>query len=386
MSDRSVLRRTVLVLASAGLLAGLLTACKEEAKAVDEVRPVRTVVVGAGSANAESQLTGVIHARVESPLSFRIGGKLLERKVDVGARVAAGQALARLDPADAALQANAASAQLSAAKTQLAQAELDYKRATELLAKHFVSQAEVDRNQTTLNAARDSLRQAEAQAKLAGNQAAYATLQADAPGVITATNAEPGQVLSSGQSVLTLARDGAREVLVSVPEGQRAALAIGKSVKVKLWAQDSKTYSGTVRELSPAADAMSRTFDARITLADADAAVQLGMSASVLVDTPRSDKTGTALLPLTALFDVNGQKKLWKVDTKTAQVSSTPIKVDAILENGVMVEGVAPGTVIVTAGVHLLREGQAVKVIDTPAASPAVTDVAKTTTPAKAGA
>lgn len=341
-------------------LIGTLSACQKPAEPVDEVRPVRTQVIAPQAVSGQAELTGVVRARIESPLSFRIAGKLVERSVDAGSRVAAGQALARLDPADASLSATAAAAALSAARTQLAQARLDHQRATDLLAKNFVSKAEVDRSQTALSAAQDTLRQAEAQAKLAGNQAAYSVLHSDTAGVVTQVNAEPGQVLAAGQPVLVLARDGAREVEVAVPENLRGGLAVGQALQVKLWA-NGKTFSGTVRELAPAADASSRTFPARVTLADADGAVQLGMSASVLL--PTAGKSEAAHLPLTALLDQNGQKKLWRYDPASHKVGSIPVRVVSVTDDGFVADGVAPGTVVVTAGVHLLREGQTVRLI-----------------------
>jgi RND family efflux transporter MFP subunit len=342
-------------------LIGTLSACQKPVEPVDEVRPVRTQVIAPQVVSGQAELTGVVRARIESPLSFRIAGKLVERSVDAGSRVAAGQALARLDPADASLSATAAAAALSAARTQLAQAKLDHQRATDLLAKNFVSKAEVDRSQTALNAAQDMLRQAEAQAKLAGNQAAYSVLHSDAAGVVTQVSAEPGQVLAAGQPVLVLARDGAREVEVAVPENLRGTLKVGQALQVKLWAVNGKTFSGTVRELAPAADASSRTFPARVTLADADGAVQLGMSASVLL--PTAGKSEAAHLPLTALLDQNGQKKLWRYDPASHKVGSIPVKVVSVTDDGFLADGVAPGTVVVTAGVHLLREGQTVRLI-----------------------
>ncbi|KAF0814571.1 Multidrug resistance protein MdtA [Andreprevotia sp. IGB-42] len=365
MNDRCI--RPWAVLGTLGFVS-VLSACQKPAAPVDEIRPVRTVVVRPQAVAGQAELTGVVRARVESPLSFRLAGKLVERKVDAGSRVVAGQALARLDPADASLSAAAASAALSAARTQLAQARIDNQRANDLLAKNFVSRAEVDRTLTALNAAQDTLKQAEAQARLAGNQAAYATLSADAAGVVTQVAAEPGQVVAAGQPVLTLARDGAREIEVAVPENLRDALKVGQALQVKLWAVSGKTYHGSVRELSPSADASSRTFAARVTLNDADDGVQLGMSATVLVPTGDQTHTQDFKLPLTALLDVNGQKKLWRYDAASHKVRSIPVKVKGVTENGIVVEGVTPGTVVVTAGVHMLREGQTVKLISNAAA------------------
>ncbi|HSC81712.1 MAG TPA: efflux RND transporter periplasmic adaptor subunit, partial [Chitinolyticbacter sp.] len=301
-------------------------------------------------------------AHVETPLSFRIGGKLIERRVDIGSVVRRGQAIARIDPQDASLNATAADAQLASAKARLAQAQMDYERAVQLLAQKFVSQAEVDNRKTALDAARESARQAGAQRDLARNQAGYTTLTADADGVITEVLAEPGQVVAAGQGVAKLARDGVREIALDVPEQLRGAVKVGDAVLIRIWALPGREIKGHVSELSPAADAAARTYPAQVAFDEAVTDVQLGMSASVRLAQPgTAAANGRARVPLTALFGNTGAQKVWRFNAKAGTVQAVPVKVAALIEDAALVEGVRAGDLIVTAGVHLLREGQQVK-------------------------
>ncbi|WP_375592020.1 efflux RND transporter periplasmic adaptor subunit [Chitiniphilus eburneus] len=346
------------------LLSLLLGACGKSAPPLEEIRPVRVMRVGAPVSAPGAELTGTVRAHVETPLSFRIGGKLVERRVDLGAVVKQGQAIARIDPQDASLNATAADAQAAAAKAQLAQATMDYERALRLYEQKFVSQAEVDNRHTALDAARESARQADAQRALARNQAGYTTLLADANGVITQVAAEPGQVLAAGQPVVTLAHDGEREIAVDVPEHLRASVKIGDTVEVRFWALPGKTLPGRISELSPAADAAARTYPARIGF-DHDAAVQLGMSASVRLAAPggKADApAGDAVqIPLTALFGETGKQQVWLLDLKAGRVHARAVRVLGITDDAALVKGVVADDLVVTAGAHLLREGQRVK-------------------------
>ncbi|WP_026262771.1 efflux RND transporter periplasmic adaptor subunit [Chitiniphilus shinanonensis] len=339
----------------------LLAACGQPEPPREEIRPVRVIRVGAPQSAPGAELTGTVRAHTETPLSFRIGGKLVERQVDVGAVVKRGQAIARIDPQDASLNATAADAQAAAAKAQQAQAQMDYERAQRLFEQKFVSQAEVDNRRTALDAAREAARQAQAQRELARNQAGYTTLLADADGVVTQVAAEPGQVLAAGQPVVTLAHQGEREIAVDVPEQLRGAVKVGDAVTVRLWALPGRTLPGRVSELSPAADAAARTYPARIAF-EHDAAVQLGMSASVRLATPAARPTGSALeVPLTALFGETGKQQVWLLDLKAGRVQARAVQVLGVTDDAALVRGVRPGDLVVTAGAHLLREGQRVK-------------------------
>lgn len=339
-----------------------LAACKEEAKTAPDVRPVRVMQVGGPAAQAGAELAGTVRAHVETPLSFRIGGKLIERRVDIGSVVRRGAAIARIDPQDASLNAAAADAQLASANARLAQARMDHGRSVQLFAQKFVSQAEVDNRKTALDAAREAARQAAAQRDLARNQAGYTTLMADADGVITEVLAEPGQVVAAGQGVAKLARDGVREIALDVPEQLRGAVKVGDAVLIRIWALPGREIKGHVSELSPAADAAARTYPARVAFDEAVADVQLGMSASVrLAQAGSVTANGRIRVPLTALFGNTGAQKVWRFDAGSGTVKAVPVKVAALVDDAALIEGVRPGDLVVTAGVHLLREGQQVK-------------------------
>lgn len=324
--------------------ATLLAAC-DKAPPTPPLPPVvKTLTVGQAALPAKGIHSGEIRARYETPLAFRIGGKLLERKVDTGATVKAGQLLARLDPADVRLAADQAEAQLT-----LAQAEA--RRYRDLHAKNFVSAAALDAKETALAAAA-------AQVGMARNQTAYANLNADHGGVIAAVLAEPGQVVSAGQAVLRIARDGEREVAIALPEGAVLGLKPGMAAEVSLWS-GGRTYQGRLREISPAADPATRTYAARISILDADAGLALGMTASVRFATGPSP---VPVVPLAALFQQGDKFAVWVVGSD-ATVSLKPVTVAGYTDAGATISaGLQPGERIVAAGVHKLSTGQKVRI------------------------
>jgi RND family efflux transporter MFP subunit len=344
------MKPSVLLLALASVLSG----CgKESAPAIESAKigqPALTQVVGAVVSDSGNVYSGEIRARHETQLGFRIGGKIIERLVDAGARVKPGQVLARLDPADSSLQASSAQAQY-----QLAVA--DAKRYRELLSKNFVSQSALDAKEAALKVAA-------AEAGMAGNQAAYATLRADHAGVIAATLAEVGQVVSAGQTVLRLAQDGEREVAIAIPETQFAGLKVGAPAEVSLWSDNNEAthLSGRLRELAPAADLASRTYAARVALSGAGARAALGMTAQVRFS--NHDKRDKLIVPLSAIFQQGDQSAVWVVAADHS-VSLRQVEVAAYRDNGaVIASGVAAGERIVSAGVHKLSAGEKIRVIE----------------------
>ncbi len=328
-----------------------LAACNKEAPSVAVVeRSAMTLVVGAQASASSNQYSGEIRARHEAALGFRIGGKLVERLVDAGAQVKAGQVLARLDAADTGLQASAADAQY-----QLAEA--DAKRYRELRGKGFVSQAALDAKETALKAAA-------AQAGLSRNQASYTVLRADRAGVVAATLAEVGQVVSAGQTVLRVAQAGEREVAIAIPESQINHIKVGDAAEVSLWSNGSESahLAGRLRELSPMADAASRTYAARIALAATDADIALGMTAQVRFNTPASG--GDLLVPNSAIFQQGDQAAVWIVAADHS-VSLRPVQIGAYRDEGALISnGLKAGERIVIAGVHKLSVGEKVRAID----------------------
>jgi RND family efflux transporter MFP subunit len=326
----------------------LLAACGEKTPTADAagsaLKLVTTQEVSRGDTPHERRFSGEVRARHESTLGFRVGGKMTERLVDAGARVQAGAVLARLDATDARLSA-------SQAEANAALASADLKRALELREKNFVSQAALD---ARVNAARA----AEAQAQLTRNQAGYTTLVADASGVIAAILAEPGQVLSAGQGVVRLARDGEREVAIALPETELRTVKAGSAAVVRLWA-DGKTYQGRVREIAPAADSATRTFAARISITGAEAGLPIGLSATVSF--PKSGESGF-LVPLAAVYQSNAKPAVWVVG-RDDTVELREVTVAKYTDDGALVSaGLSEGETIVAAGAFKLSAGEKVRV------------------------
>ncbi|MDP2810580.1 MAG: efflux RND transporter periplasmic adaptor subunit [Rhodocyclaceae bacterium] len=342
-----------------------MAACSEAPPPAAAPRLVRTLIVGSGAPcvpgiplcgqvmgfeGAQRSYSGEVRARIETTLGFRIAGKIVERRVDAGAAVKAGQVLARLDPTDAGLQATQAEA-------QRALAEADLVRYRDLKAKNYISASALDARETAFKAA-------EAQAALARNQAAYTTLVADRAGVIGQVLAEPGQVVSAGQAVFRLAPDGEREIAIALPEGEVSGFKLGQAAEVTFWATPGavgKPLTGRLREISPVADPVTRTYAARVSLQGADPLLPLGMSASVRF--PSGTPGATRLLvPLTAIFQQGNQPAVWKVGADN-KVTLQAVSVAEFTDRGaVVVGGLTGGEQIVAAGVNLLSAGEKVRI------------------------
>jgi RND family efflux transporter MFP subunit len=343
------------------LLAGLgLVACGKEPASAEPVRAVRTLTVGQLSSATTRDYAAEVHARVESRLAFRVGGKITGRPVNLGDRVKAGQALARVDPADLRLGQDAARAALASAQVSYEQTAIDYKRYQDLRAQGFISAADLERRNSGLQAAKAQFDQARAQSGMQANQAAYASLAADAPGVITAVYADVGAVVSAGSPVVGLAHDGPRDVVFAVPEDQlpvfRRLQGRAGGVGVTLWGAD-KSVAATVREVAAAADPASRTFQVKADLPAG--AAELGQTATVHVELAPAD--GKLRLPLQAVAGSGTQSFVWLLDRTTMKVREQPVVVlrpegdDLVLDSGLKA-----GDTVVTAGAHVLTPGQAV--------------------------
>jgi multidrug efflux system membrane fusion protein len=342
-----------------GVIAAL-TACGAREAPKEIVRPVQlTQVVVGGNADA-SVFAGEVKPRHEADLGFRIGGKIVARYVDVGARVRRGQVLARLDPADVGLQADAAKAQVAATETEYKFAQAEFERYQNLHREKFISASALDAKRNTLDANRAKFEQAKANLAVSQNQASYATLVASEDGIVTTVNAEPGQVVAAGQSVARIAREEEREVAISVPENRIGELKSAQQLVAVLSANPGRTYAARVREVSPAVDPTTRTFAVRVTIVDADPSVQWGMTANVGLLAPGN--ASAALLPLTSIYQKDGQPAVWRFDPASRQVSLVPIAIGQFREDGVIVtSGVRHGDWIVAAGVHKLIPGQVVR-------------------------
>jgi multidrug efflux system membrane fusion protein len=347
----------------------LLAACAKNEPLPEPIRAVRTMTVSNDAAGGVQEYAAEVKARTESRLGFRVGGKLVRRHVDAGTTVKAGQVLAQLDPQDLRLGQDAARAALVAAQANHDQTLADFKRYKDLRDQGFISSAELERRDTALKSAKAQLDQARAQASVQGNQANYATLVADASGVVTAVDAEPGMVVGAGAPVLRLAHDGPRDVVFSVPEDKvtlvKALAGQPGRFKVRLWGASGEVLPATIREVAASADPVTRTFAVKADLATAD--VRLGQTATMLVELPKT--IGVHKLPLSALKEEQGRTIVWLVDKATMTVKPQPVQVAGADGNDAVVSGgLSAGQVVVTAGVHVLNPGQKVKLYVDPGA------------------
>lgn len=339
----------------------VLLACSKPEVPVEPIRSVKVITVGAQPAIATLEYAAEVRARVESRLGFRVGGKVTARLVESGQRVKAGQALAQLDPQDLKLAADTARAQAAAARTNRDLAAADFKRYQALKQQNFISGAELERRESTLKAAQAQLDAAQSQLSAQSNQAGYATLLADAPGVVTAVLAEVGQVVAAGAPVVQLARDGARDVVFAVPEDKVAGLRVGGQVAVRPWATGA-LQTAVVREVDASADAVTRTFSIKAAL-PAASTLALGSTVSVLPAGVQHTGVLVIKLPTTALRQEGQSTVVWVLDPLTMTVKLQPIQVATADGNDVVVaSGLTPGMQVVTAGVHVLTPGQKVTI------------------------
>lgn len=362
------IRRAIVPLTAALLLSGCQ---RPDAPAYEEVRPVRTLVAGSSAGSVGARYSGELVARYESQLGFRVAGRVAVRLVEVGSVVKRGEPLFRLSPEQEALSLVAATAEADAAQSRVAQARIDLQRTEQLLARQFASRAEFDQHKLALDQAEAQLRAALAQRDVVANQREFTVLSADRDGVVTAIHVEAGQVVSAGQPVVKVAADGEREVVISIPESRVDELRQARSLQVSVWAHPGRTWIGTLRELAPATDSVTRTYAARITIREPDTRLlRLGMTATVAV---RDVEGSSAIrLPLTAIVDKEGQRQVWVVDEKSSRVALRQVNLGSPQDDSVLVlGGLQGGEIVVTAGVHMLQPGQRVKVpaVDAPASS-----------------
>jgi RND family efflux transporter MFP subunit len=358
MSDnpkmKKILSLSLLVLAS-------LAGCGRDAPPAPpaDIRPVRAEQVGMQSGHSDTQYSGEVRARYETDLAFRVAGRVLTRLVEVGSQVKAGQVIATLDPQDYQLAVNAAQAQLAAAESEARLAQQDLQRFTELRTQNFISQAELDRRQNNSEAALARVRQLRAEVSRLRNQQAYTQLTAPQAGVMTAIDFEAGQVVAAGQRVAQMARSGEREVRIDVPENALDALRTAKALNIRLWSAPGANYAGRLRELSPVADAASRTYSARVSFLKPDPDVKLGMTATVDVG---NEAALSLSVPQTALFRINGQPQVWVLDRATRKVVARSVQLGEMSgERATVRSGLKAGEWVVTAGVHKIAPGQEVR-------------------------
>lgn len=358
-------RRRLALSAVFSVLPLALAACGESTAITDartQLPLVRTAAVQDASGSSRS-FTGTVAARVQSDLGFRVPGKVLERLVDAGQVVKRGQLLMRIDPVDLKLAAEAQHEAVAAAKARAQQAADDELRYRDLRGTGAISVAAYDQAKAAADAAKAQLSAAEAQASVARNASRYAELVADADGVVTETLAEPGQVVGAGQPVVRLAHAGHREAVVQLPETLRPA--IGSKAEARLFGDEAAASAVKLRQLSSAADRLTRTYEARYVLDGALANAPLG--ATVTVETAAGAATGQPALqvPIAAIFDAGKGSGVWIVSGSPAKVTWRPVTIKHIDDDRAQVVGdLKRGETIVALGAHLLREGAQVRVMD----------------------
>ena len=352
--------RYALPLALPVSLVFLLSACGQDEHVSLAVRPAM-VVQPEPSGQAMESYPGEVRARFEPDLAFRIGGKVSRRLVEEGQRVKANQPLAELDPQDVRLQLEATRAQVAAAEANLNLVRAERDRYKTLMERQMVSRSQYDNAENLYRSGAARLKQIRAEFDVASNQASYAVLRAPQDGVVARRSVEVGQVVSAGQTVFTLATDGEREVLISLPEQGFGRFKIGQPVSVELWSQPDQRFSGRIRELSPAADPRSRTFAARVAFTAGSVPAELGQSARVFIQT--GDQVSLSV-PLSALTAENGATYVWVVNGNNT-LKKAPVRVGPFGEKTVPVlEGLSPNDWVVAAGVHVLLDGQQVRPVD----------------------
>ena len=360
MSRQDVFFKLYSILAP--LAAVVLAACNPTtAQQAAPARPVLVTSVHYEAQVSDRSFVGTIRPRIESDLGFRVAGKVSKRLVEVGALVEPGQPLAMLDEVDLNLQAEQAEAELNAATGVLAQAGAAETRAKELRQKGWSTDAQLDQAKAAADEARARLNRAQRSVELTKNSLSYATLVADAPGVVTATLIEPGQVVTAGQAAIRVARLAEKEVVVAIPE-TLLTRARSSEAQVSIWSEPDKRYVAKLRELAPSADPATRTYLAKFSVPDAGNEVQLGMTATLILSDPASERV--ARLPLSALFDQGDGPSLYVADSKTGAVTLERVAVKAYERDDVLISGgVAEGANVVALGVQKLNPAEKVRVV-----------------------
>ncbi len=338
--------------------------CDNFLEKTDAVAPappplVSAMTVGTLLDDPSHVYSGEVHGRFETGLAFRVPGKVIARHVDAGSRVRAGDLLMQVDPSDIQQAVDASRAQLAAAQSQFNLASDQLGRFKALYEQDFMSRAELDRYQNAHDSAQAFVKQARAQYTQAGNQLAYCNLTADAPGVVLDVRVQAGQVVGAGQPVVIMARGDEKEVEIDIPENRIAAVAPGARFKVTFWALEKIAVQGRAREISPVADPVTRTYRARITLIDPPAGVRLGMTASVVQDEPGKARL---LIPVSAVYQTAEHPTVWVIQDE--RVTQRQVVLGGLDGRDciAVIEGLAPGEKIVTAGVHKLSNGDRVRV------------------------
>jgi RND family efflux transporter MFP subunit len=347
----------------AGLALALLSACQPEADtAPPQVRPVRTVTVVKRDVGETVAFTGRIQAENEARLGFRIPGRMIERPINVGDHVEPGQVVARLEPHDELNALRTAQAGVAAAQARLNETQNIFERQKTLLARDIASRAQFEQAEATLKTARAQLDTAEAQLKAAKDRVSYTELRVDAAGTVVATGAEPGEVVQAGHMIVRVARKDGRDAVFDVPAQVLRSAPSDPLITVNLTDDPTVTATGRVREVSPQADPVTRTFEVKVGLTDPPAAMRLG---STIVGRMQLDTAPVIEIPATALTESDRRPAVWVVDPKSLTVSLRNVEVARNDPATVAIsEGLDTGDIVVTAGTQALHPGQKTRLLD----------------------
>ena len=355
--------RAVAMMAVGCAAATLLAACQRaQEPPAPEIRPVRAITIGERAGGDTVTLTGTVQAQNEVNLSFRVDGRMIERTVQVGDAVRAGQVIARLDPQNEESALQSAKAQGTAAQARLVEARNHFARMKDLISDNSVSRASYDQAEAALRTAESAVESAQSQITLAQNRLGYTTLVSDVAGVVTLAGPEPGEVVGAGRMIVQVAREGARDAVFDVPARVKDAAPANPRIQVTLTGDPKVTAAGTIREVAPRADPITGTFRVRVRLVDPPAAMRLGSTV-----TGRMALAGGVAIevPPSAVTRSDGRAAVWVVDPKTGTVASRSIEIRSSDPNRVEVaSGLKAGDVVVTAGVHALRPGQKVRLVE----------------------
>lgn len=341
------------------LLSFNLTGCSKTETVKEEIPLVRSQIAKVDASGQAASYSGEVRGRYETQLAFQVSGKIIKRNVELGSVVNAGDILMEIDGKDIQQTVNISSAQVASAQSQLSLAEVNLERYRKLYEQGAIGRAQLDQYQSGYEVAVANLRQSSAQYTQGANQLSYSTLVADSGGVISSINAEAGQVVSAGQIILTLVKDGEREIEMDVPENRIDQIRNVQQVRISFWALPGVIAEGKIREISPMADKVSRTYKIRVSLMNPPAGVNLGMTANVAV--ANSTNQQAVYIPLMAIYQTGDTPNVWIITDGV--VSLRPVKVGGFSDEKIqIIEGLQDGDVIVTAGVQKLREGQKVRI------------------------
>jgi len=340
----------------------LLAGCSREAETVlPDIRPVRTVTVEKQDLGETVTLTGHVRPRDEASLGFRIGGRMIERSVNLGDRVQAGQTIAKLEPLDELNALRSAQAALNSANGIVTRTRNDFERQQTLLRQGHTTRARFDQAQQELQTAEAKVKDAQAQLQIAQDRVSFTELKADAPGVITAVAAEPGEVVQAGRTIVQVARDGGRDAVFDVPASILRAAPGDTEVTVSLADDPRVQATGTVREVAPQADPVTRNFQVKVSLENPPAAMRLG---STVTGNARLPAAPVIAVPASALTKYDNKPAVWVVDKSANTVAIRTVEVKRHEPSSVVISsGLDNGDIVVTAGVQALYPGRKVRLL-----------------------